>query len=66
MGANPTSVPNGGTDHILRPRPVKPANPMILRTQSEEGSLKPDCGGHHQASGVSRYGMQLPGYSMHC
>ncbi|KAK3176050.1 hypothetical protein OEA41_007372 [Lepraria neglecta] len=31
---------NGNTDHILRPRPVKPSNPMVLRAQSEEGNLK--------------------------
>ncbi|CZR68454.1 related to acyl-CoA sterol acyltransferase [Phialocephala subalpina] len=29
-------------DHILRPRAVKPGNPAVLRTLSEEGLLAPD------------------------
>lgn len=39
-----SSSPNQdfGPDHIIRPRPVKPSNPMVLRAQSEEGSLKPN------------------------
>ena len=55
MAANSSSYQNGGTDHILRPRPIKPGNPMILRAQSEEGGLKTN--GHHegQLSGMSRY-----------
>lgn len=32
---------NGG-DNILRPRAVKPMNPEVLRTLSEEGFLKVD------------------------
>ncbi|MCJ1337867.1 hypothetical protein MMC09_003151 [Bachmanniomyces sp. S44760] len=32
---------NGTHDHILRPRAVKPGNPMVLRAQSQEGILKP-------------------------
>ena len=52
-----TSAPkqNGGPDHIVRPRPVKPSNPMVTRALSEEGSLKPN--GHIDTimSGSSRY-----------
>lgn len=52
-----SSSPNQdfGPDHIIRPRPVKPSNPMVLRAQSEEGSLKPN--GHIDTimSGTSRY-----------
>lgn len=54
MAANSPSYQNGGTDHILRPRPVKPGNPMILRAQSEEGSLKPNGNHDGQLSGISR------------
>ena len=53
------------TDHILRPRPMKPSNPMILRAMSEErgSSLKPN--GHVESqvpSGISRceYSGHLP------
>ena len=59
MGAATPSTPsphaNGGPDHILRPRPIKPTNPLVLRTQSEERSLKVDGGAHNQGSGISRY-----------
>ncbi len=44
---------NGGTDHILRPRPVKPSNPMILRAQSEEGTLRPNGQTESQLSAMS-------------
>ena len=31
---------NENHDHILRPRAVKPMNPEVLRTLSEDGYLK--------------------------
>ena len=52
--ASPSPFMNGGPDHILRPRPVKAMNSLVLRTQSQEGSLKPDGKEHNQASGISR------------
>ena len=41
-------------DHILRPRAVRPDNPMVLRAQSDERSLKPNIASE-TPSGVSRY-----------
>ena len=46
-------------DHILRPRPLKPGNPMVLRAMSEdrESGLKPNGGTEsHMPSGISRFG----------
>ena len=43
---------NGYAEHILRPRPVKPQNPSVLRTQkSDEGLQAP----REAPSGTSRY-----------
>lgn len=42
MASSSSSTQNIGPDHIIRPRPVKPSNPMVLRAQSEEGNLKPN------------------------
>lgn len=50
-----SSGQNDGTDSIRRPRPIKPGNPMVLRAQSEEGSLKPSHGSEQLPSGISRY-----------
>jgi hypothetical protein len=33
---------NGDHDHVLRPRAVKPMNPEVLRTMSQEDYLKPN------------------------
>lgn len=33
---------NGNHEHILRPRAVKPMNPEVLRTLSEDGYFKPN------------------------
>lgn len=56
MASSFSQTQNGGPDNIIRPRPVKPSNPMVLRAQSEERNLKPN--GHIDTiimSGVSRY-----------
>jgi sterol O-acyltransferase len=47
---------NGFSDHdyILRPRALKPGNPAVLRTQSEQGRLT--VGEIATASGQTRYG----------
>ena len=48
---------NGG-DHIIRPRPMKPGNPMVSRALNEEGSgLKPNGKSTESElpSGISRY-----------
>lgn len=57
MASSSSQTQNGGPDNIIRPRPVKPSNPMVLRAQSEERNLKPP-NGHIDTiimSGVSRY-----------
>ena len=43
---------DGVTDHVLRPRVVKPGNPLVQRAQSEERGLMSN--GDHLPSGVSR------------
>lgn len=58
MDTPPPFDGSDGTDHILRPRPVKPSNPMVLRAMSEErgSSLKPNGNAESQVpSGISRY-----------
>ena len=42
-------------DHILRPRAIKPGNPMVLRAQSEDRGLKPNGAAEIPSTGVSRY-----------
>ena len=46
---------NGDTDNILRPRPIKPGNPLVIRAQGEEAGLKSSYGPELVPSGVSRY-----------
>jgi sterol O-acyltransferase len=46
-------------EHILRPRAVKPANPAVLRTMSEEGLLAIENVQNGSISGQTRYGTQL-------
>lgn len=55
MASSSYPTQNGGHDHIIRPRPVKPGNPMVLRAQSEEGSLKHNGHIDTMMSGTSRY-----------
>ena len=46
---------NGSTDHILRPRAIKPGNPQVLRAQEEESGGKGTNGAADlAASTVSR------------
>ncbi|KUJ21474.1 uncharacterized protein LY89DRAFT_610053 [Mollisia scopiformis] len=42
MQIQPNGNGHASHDHILRPRAVKPGNPGVLRTLSEEGLLAPD------------------------
>ena len=49
-------------DNILRPRPVKPANPAIDRTQNEDTGLKPGHAIDAILSNASRYARRLRGY----
>lgn len=49
----PSHHSHKSTDHILRPRAVKPINAQVLRTQSEERGLKPN-GISDVPSGISR------------
>lgn len=55
MASSSSPIRNGGLDHIIRPRPVKPSNPMVLRAQSGEGSLKSHGHIDTMMSGSSRY-----------
>ena len=55
MASLSSSIQNGVPDHIIRPRPVKPSNPMVLRAQSEDGNLKPNGQADTILSGTSRY-----------
>lgn len=48
---------NGVVDNILRPRPIKPENPMVLRAQSEERGLKPNHAVESIPSGISRWAL---------
>ena len=54
MNSSSLSVQNGGTDNILRPRPIQSGNHMVLRAQNEEGGLKPSHGVDLMQSGISR------------
>lgn len=53
MNSSSLSVQNGGTDNILRPRPIQSGNHMVLRAQNEEGGLKPSHGVDLMQSGIS-------------
>ena len=55
MASSTSLNQNGGPDHIVRPRPVKPNNPMLLRGQSGEGSLRPSAHIDTVLSSASRY-----------
>lgn len=55
MAVSSFQTQNGGPDHVIRPRPVKPGNPMVVRAQSEERGLKPNAHIDTIMSGVSRY-----------
>src|SRR5436305_9331551 len=53
MSSTAAAFSNDGNGNVLRPRPVKPANPLLLRTQSDNEFLKPN-GITDIPSGVSR------------
>ena len=56
MAASTSHTSNGGPDHNLRERPVKAANPGVLRAQSEERGLKPNGSPYFDLpTGLSRY-----------
>jgi sterol O-acyltransferase len=46
-------------EHIIRPRAVKPANPAVLRTMSEEGLLATEQVQNGSISGQTRYGTSV-------
>ena len=54
---------NANDDHILRPRAVKPGNPAVLRTLSEEGLLSNgnsiDGSINGATSGQTRYACRM-------
>lgn len=54
MAHSSFSEQNGELDNVLRPRPIKPGNPMVLRTQVQEVGLKPFNGIEALPSGISR------------
>ncbi|MCJ1230443.1 hypothetical protein MMC12_007117 [Toensbergia leucococca] len=53
MAAFTSSQDADGADNILRPRPVKPGNPMVLRALSHEEGLKPNVGPSAPPSGLT-------------
>lgn len=55
MATSTSLAQNRGPEYIIRPRPVKASNPMVLRAQSEDGSHKPNGNADSQLSGNSRY-----------
>lgn len=55
MAHSPFSEQNGELDNVLRPRPIKPGNPMVLRTQVQEAGLKPLNSIEAPPSGISRF-----------
>lgn len=55
MKSSSYSAQNGGIDNILRPRPIQPGNPMVLRAQNEEDGLKPSHGVDLSQSSLSRF-----------
>ncbi|KAL9102820.1 MAG: hypothetical protein Q9163_002069 [Psora crenata] len=53
MTSSFSTVPNELVDSILRPRPIQPGNPGVLRAQVDNESLKVDTHVNGQASGMS-------------
>ncbi|MCJ1399527.1 hypothetical protein MMC11_002729 [Xylographa trunciseda] len=53
MASTASSHDQDNHDHILRPRAVKPGNPMVIRAMSEEQTLKPNGLAHTHQSGLS-------------
>ncbi|KAI4134850.1 MAG: hypothetical protein LQ347_001174 [Umbilicaria vellea] len=47
-------------DNIIRPRAVKPGNPMVLRAMSEEGAIKADPTSELLPSDGSRSALDVP------
>jgi sterol O-acyltransferase len=46
-------------EHILRPRAVKPNNPAVLRTMTEEGLLAGESMQNGSVSGQTRYSLPV-------
>lgn len=55
MAHSSFSEQNGELDNVLRPRPIKPGNPMVLRTQVQEAGLKPFNGIEALPLEISRF-----------
>ncbi|KAL8828794.1 MAG: hypothetical protein Q9170_006450 [Blastenia crenularia] len=55
MASSTSHQHHDASDSIVRPRPMKPGNPMVLRAQGEDGSLKANGGLklENQLSGLS-------------
>ncbi|KAI9848668.1 MAG: hypothetical protein M1838_000440 [Thelocarpon superellum] len=51
---------NGSTDHILRPRAIKPGNPQVLRAQEEESGGKGTNGAADLAASTVSSGRSTP------
>ena len=58
MAATTSSFGQESDDHIIRPRAVRPTNSRLLRTMSQEPTLRPNgTGDPIQQSGLSRSGL---------
>lgn len=55
MAHSAFSEPNGELDNVLRPRPIKPGNSIVLRTQVQEAGLKPSSSIEALPSEISRF-----------
>ncbi|KAL9125632.1 MAG: hypothetical protein Q9217_005185 [Psora testacea] len=55
MSYSSSLTASGGTESILRPRPLKPGNPGVLRAQSESECLKLEANVNGHTSTMSRY-----------
>ncbi|KAI4268917.1 MAG: hypothetical protein LQ337_007571 [Flavoplaca oasis] len=55
MASSTSQQPHDTTDGIVRPRPVKPGNPMVLRAQGEDGNLA-----NHRANGGPLSKLEMP------
>lgn len=55
MAHSNLSEQNGALDNVLRPRPIKLGNPMVLRTQVQEAGLKLLNAIEALPSGISRF-----------
>lgn len=69
MASSSSRQPHDPTDGIVRPRPMKPGNPVVLRAQGENGSHRANGGPLSRIdmpnSGLSRYEESFPAMKLY-